>query len=408
MLRRQRQALPRDGNSATAAPSRHDDVKMEHQDIDDDEYERLVWRYWEGPVPVDRGLSREARRLRIGLMQREQFRKFPRVMAALQEAFSKGDRHRVMQILRQYESWLVSCGSNKRIVSRDSWEFTALLRGPLDAAPPASEVVEFVDLTEEQSDCEGSGGRGGEVIDIEQWVLDEDMPVITGVIKSESTAADVGTIKREERGETTRVAGLQRGSSGPDEDEDAQGEIQDQGRQEIKDEDEDEDAQGEIQDQGSQEIKDEDEDEDAQGEIQGQGSQEIKEEPDKADSQLDLNSIATGGDQSTQNDHEEPGIIDLITEDKKGEGSSSGSEQGEEGEGISSGSEEGEEGEGSSSGSEEGEEGEGSSSGSEEGEEEDESGDNPEVRDNASAAPEEMSVSLLVYNTDQDLGFLLI
>ena len=348
MLRRQRQPLPR---AAGASYRQH--VKVELIAIDEEEYERLVWRYWEGPVPVDRGLSREARRLRIGLMRREQFRKFPRVMAALQEAFSKGDRRRVLQILRQYESWLVSCGSNKRLVSRDSWEFSALLRGPLDAAPLASEVIEFVDLTEEQSDCEGGGDGRGEVIDIEQWVLDEGMPVITGVIKSESAAADAGTIKQEGLGEATRASGLQRGSSGPDEDDDAKGEVQDQ------------------------------------------GNKEIKEEPDKADSQLGMRSIATGGDQSAQSDHEEPGIIALITEEEEGEGSSSGSEQGEEGEG-------------SSSGSEEGEEDEGSSSGSEEGEEDDEGGNNPEVRDNASAVPEEMAVSLLVYNTDQDLGFLLI
>ena len=144
------------------------------------------------------------------------------------------------------------------------------------------------------------------------------------------------------------------------------------------------------------------------GENRDNGSQEIKEEQDKADSQLGMRSIATGGDQSAQSDHEEPGIIDLITEEEEGEGSSSGSEEGEEGEGSSSGSEEGEEDEGSSSGSEEGEEDEGSSSGSEEGEEEDEGGNNPEVHDNASAVPEEMAVSLLVYNTDQDLGFLLI
>ena len=354
MLRRQRQALPRDGNSATAAPSyrqhvKMQHVKMEHQVIDEEEYGRLVWRYWEGPVPVDRGLSREARRLRIGLMRREQFRKFPRVMAALQEAFSKGDRHRVLQILRQYESWLVSCGSNKRLVSRDSWEFSALLRGPLDAAPPASEVVEFVDLTEEQ-DCELSGGRGGEVIDIEQWVLDEDMPVITGVIKSESTAADVGTIKREERGETTRVAGLQRGSSGPDEDEDAKGEIQDQGRQEIKDEDEDEDAQGEIQDQGSQEYK---------------------EEPDEANAQLSLNSIATGGDQSDRSDHEETEIVDLtLQEEDDDEGSTRGPEEGDGG---------------------------------------DQGGSNPNPHDSASGVPEGSAVSRqLSYERDLNVGFLLI
>ena len=295
MLRRQRQALPRAAGASHRQHVKSEHVKVELMAIDEEEYERLVWRYWEGPVPVDRGLSREARRLRIGLMQREQFRKFPRVMAALQEAFSKGDRHRVMQILRQYESWLVSCGSNKRLVSRDSWEFSALLRGPLDAAPPASEVVEFVDLTEEQSDCEGGGDGRGEVIDIEQWVLDEDMPVITGVIKSESTAGEVWAIKREGLGEATRVAGLQRGSSGPDEDEDAQGENRDQGRQEIK------------------------------------------EEQDKADSQLGMRSIATGGDQSAQSDHEEPGIIALITEEEEDAGSSSGSDEGEDG-GSNSGS----------------------------------------------------------------------